>query len=60
MRKLHLTARCRYGVALATLMLAIAPLCAQTFPSKAVEFVVHSGPGGGPDQFARALALSRP
>jgi putative tricarboxylic transport membrane protein len=28
---------------------------AQSFPSKTVEFVAHSGPGGGPDVFARAV-----
>ncbi len=55
MRKQHWIVRCHYGIALAALMLAAAPLGAQTFPSKAVEFVVHSGPGGGPDQFARVV-----
>ncbi len=28
---------------------------AQVYPSKTVEFVAHSGPGGGPDVFARAV-----
>jgi putative tricarboxylic transport membrane protein len=29
---------------------------AQGFPSKPIEFVVHSGAGGGPDVFARTVA----
>ena len=29
---------------------------AQAFPSKPIEFVVHSGAGGGPDVFARTVA----
>src|SRR5687768_15967733 len=28
---------------------------AQAYPSKPIEVVVHSGPGGGPDVFARAV-----
>jgi len=31
------------------------PALAQSWPSKPVEFVVHSGPGGGPDVFARTV-----
>jgi len=34
---------------------AAAQVYAQAFPSKPVEFVVHSGPGGGPDQFVRVV-----
>jgi len=42
----------------AVLALAIAaPLCAQGFkPSKPVEFVTHTGPGGGGDVLARAMS----
>jgi putative tricarboxylic transport membrane protein len=35
---------------------AAAGAAAQGFPSKPVEFVVHSGAGGGPDIFARAVS----
>jgi len=41
------------GVALALAMPGGA--AAQSYPSRPVEFVVHSGPGGGPDVFARAV-----
>lgn len=44
---------------LASSVLALAAtagfLSAQTFPSKALEFVVHTAPGGGTDVFARAI-----
>jgi putative tricarboxylic transport membrane protein len=33
-----------------------APSQAQTFPSKPLEFIVHTSPGGGTDVFARAVA----
>ena len=29
---------------------------AQSYPSKPVEFVVHTSPGGGTDLFARAIS----
>src|SRR4051794_35860940 len=32
------------------------PACAQFKPTKPVEFVVHTGPGGGSDVLARAVA----
>jgi putative tricarboxylic transport membrane protein len=36
---------------------AVAPLCAQGFkPTKPIEFVTHTGPGGGGDVLARAIA----
>jgi putative tricarboxylic transport membrane protein len=35
---------------------AIAPIHAQTFPSRPLEFVVHTSPGGGTDVFGRAVA----
>lgn len=31
------------------------PALSQTYPAKPIEVVVHSGPGGGPDVFARAV-----
>ena len=34
---------------------AASGVAAQPYPSKPVEFVAHSGPGGGPDVFARAV-----
>ena len=37
------------------LPLIFQPALAQPYPSKPVEFVAHSGPGGGPDVFARAV-----
>jgi putative tricarboxylic transport membrane protein len=41
----------------AAMLAAAAQLApAQAFPSRPIEFVVHSGPGGGPDLFARAVA----
>lgn len=40
------------GVALS---LAAGIATAQPYPSKPLEFVVHSAPGGGPDVFARAV-----
>ena len=49
----------RRSLALALLLLAAlasAPASAQTFPSRPVEFVVHTGPGGGTDLFARSVA----
>lgn len=43
-------------LACAAIFLGIAGgVAAQSYPSKRVEFVVHSGPGGGPDVFARAV-----
>ncbi len=44
----------RFFCTLAFLSL-VAEATAQGFPSKTVEFVAHSGPGGGPDVFARAV-----
>jgi tripartite-type tricarboxylate transporter receptor subunit TctC len=40
----------------AALALAAAPVAAQEFPSRPIEFVVPWGPGGGADQVARKLA----
>ncbi|MGH7926644.1 MAG: Bug family tripartite tricarboxylate transporter substrate binding protein [Candidatus Binatia bacterium] len=43
-------------VAISLVMIA-APLAAQSFkPSKPIEAVVHTGPGGGSDIFARAIS----
>lgn len=49
----------RFGIALAfavvaLVVAAVAP--AQTYPSRPVEFIVHTSPGGGTDVFARAVA----
>ena len=35
---------------------SVAAVHAQSFPNKPLEFVVHTGPGGGTDLFARAVA----
>lgn len=49
-------ARSIFQAVMLALMLAAAPFVhAQPFPSKQVEFVVHSGAGGGPDQFVRVV-----
>jgi putative tricarboxylic transport membrane protein len=41
---------------LAAALVAVAPVAAQGFkPSRQVEFVVHTGPGGGNDVLARAI-----
>lgn len=45
-----------WRVLLAALLLIAAPGHAQTFPSKSIEVVVHTGPGGGSDLFSRAVA----
>jgi putative tricarboxylic transport membrane protein len=42
-------------LALAALAAFGAAALAQPFPAKPIEVVVHSGPGGGPDVFARAV-----
>jgi putative tricarboxylic transport membrane protein len=45
------------GVLLAAAALAAGPVGAQGFkPSRPIEFVVHTGPGGGNDVLARAIA----
>ncbi len=38
------------------LALAVTTAAAQTFPSKPIELVVHTSPGGGTDLFARVVA----
>lgn len=35
---------------------AVVPAAAQTFPSRPLEFIVHTSPGGGTDVFARSVA----
>lgn len=42
-------------VAAAAFSLAVSAAAAQSYPSKAIEFVVHTSPGGGTDLFARAM-----
>ena len=50
-------ALCRqFHVLSAALFLTAAPIHAQTFPSKPIEIVVHTGPGGGSDLFSRTVA----
>jgi len=41
---------------LAGASLWITPVLAQSYPSKPIEFVVHTSPGGGTDVFARAVS----
>jgi putative tricarboxylic transport membrane protein len=45
-----------FGFLITASFLIAAPIHAQTFPSKAIEVVVHTGPGGGSDLFVRAVA----
>ncbi len=47
-----------YALLAAALALAPGHLCAQGFkPTRAVDIVVHTGPGGGSDVFARAMNM---
>ena len=49
----------RSAVVMAALALAAAPAGAQPYkPTKPVEFVTHTGPGGGGDVLARAIATA--
>ena len=43
-------------VACAAFALATGAVSAQPFPSKPLEFIVHTSPGGGTDVFARAVS----
>jgi putative tricarboxylic transport membrane protein len=43
-------------MAISLVMVFAAPVVAQFKPSKPIEAVVHTGPGGGSDIFARAIA----
>ena len=45
----------RYAL-LTALIIAAQLVHVQAYPSKSVGFVVHSGAGGGPDQFARIVS----
>ena len=48
---------CRFLAVITALVAAPVPFAlAQTFPSKAIEFVTHSSPGGGADVVARVIA----
>ena len=42
-------------LALSLLTAWLYPCAAQTYPSKPIEFIVHTAPGGGTDVFARAV-----
>ena len=44
------------SAALAATAFAAASAHAQSFPSRPIEFVVHTSPGGGTDTFARSVA----
>ena len=54
MRNRHAVRYC--SVALVALLAMPAPRAAQSFPSRPLEFIVHTSPGGGTDVFARAVA----
>ncbi len=43
-------------LAAAPFLFAVPAATAQSYPSKSIEFVVHTSPGGGTDLFARAMA----
>lgn len=45
-----------FAVAAVAALSMVPPLCAQTFPTKPIEFIVHTGPGGGSDIFTRVVA----
>lgn len=56
MRKHRLGRLAAIAVSFVAGALAAAPAGAQTFPSKPIELVAHTSPGGGTDLFARAIA----
>jgi putative tricarboxylic transport membrane protein len=48
----------RLSLATLAALLAASAACAQGFkPARTVELVVHTGPGGGSDVLARAIAI---
>jgi putative tricarboxylic transport membrane protein len=57
MRSAVITSRCisRWVCAVFVLTVQTGVVAAQPFPSKPIEFVVHTSPGGGTDVFARAV-----
>ena len=58
MSQTSITRHCSKILALAalTLLTPTATVFAQPFPSKPLEFIVHTSPGGGTDVFARAVS----
>ncbi len=58
MSKVSSRRRAMLSFAVAAMLAGITPgyAVAQTYPSRPVEFVVHTSPGGGTDVFARAVA----
>ena len=56
MNRAGIARRCLGILASGAFALTAGVLCAQSFPSRPLEFVVHTAPGGGTDVFARAMS----
>lgn len=55
MRKADFCSRVGMTLACMVIVLAAGATWSQTYPSRPIEFVVHTSPGGGTDVFARAV-----
>src|SRR5687767_2516478 len=53
---MHSSARVALPIVAALAFALFASAAAAQFPSKSLEFVVHTAPGGGTDVFARAIS----